>query len=586
LRHFDFIWAIRPAGARRIAASRLSFAARRLACAKFLKETGVLALSSSETLARSDVFRDIPRYVETLVFRESARLGSWGDVMVGWRTISRASQTRRIASGFAVGLGLLCALGAQSSLAETLASAMARAYYSNPDLNQQRAAVRAQDEGVALAKSGCVGGQPGNCATGGYRPTVTASGDVGFQDTRTTIGDNKVFDPAALSGNPTPLPYGYRKPITTRSATNPRAAGVTVTQNLFNGGRTLNSIRQADSRILGARETMRNTEQNVLGDAVTYYMNVLRDTAILSLQRNNVTVLQEQLRQTNDRFKVGEVTRTDVAQAEASLAQGQAAEVQAESNLKTSIANYTQVIGIAPKRLEPAHPPEKWLPKSLNEALDISQAEHPAIQAALHGVDASALQVNIAEAGLYPTANLVGTATVGNESINTPRSRQTIFSVFGNVTVPLYDGGVASASTRQAKELLGQSRLSADLQRDKVRSAVVSFWAQYTNSSAVIRSVQAQVTANEVALNGVREEAKVGQRTTLDVLNAQQALLSSRVNLVSAQRDRVVAGSAVLSAVGRLTADALNLPVERYDPQIHYEQVKDKWFGLRTPDGR
>ncbi len=492
--------------------------------------------------------------------------------MVGSRKIDRGSKIMRSSSYMAVGLGLLCVVFAEPSLAETLASAMARAYYSNPDLNQQRAAVRAQDENVAIKKSG-------------YRPSLAAVADIGFQANRATLGDNQVFDPVPTDPQ-TGHVNGYRPPKVSNSVSQGRDAGLQISQNLFNGGRTMNGVRQADLQVLGARETMRNTEQNVLFDAATYYMNVLRDTAILSLTRNNVTVLQEQLRQTNDRFKVGEVTRTDVAQAEASLALGQAQAVQAESNLKTSIANYRRVIGVEPKRLEPAKPPERFLPKTLNEAIDISQAEHPSIQAALHGVDAAALGVNIAEAGLYPTANLTGSALFSNDPKGLPRSRNTNYTITGNITMPLYDGGVTFASTRQAKEVLGQTRLQADLQRDLVRANAVSSWAQFTNSIAVIQSVQAQVTANEVALNGVREEAKVGQRTTLDVLNAQQTLLTSRVNLVTAQRDRVVFGYAVLSALGRLSADTLALPVERYDPQIHYEQVKDKWFGLRTPDGR
>jgi outer membrane protein len=451
-------------------------------------------------------------------------------------------------------------LGTVPSAAETIFTAMARAYYSNPDLNSQRATVRAQDEGVPKARSG-------------YLPTVTGTASAGFLRSQIHQGDLGFGS-------------GYVLPLTTRPKTNPRIGELAVEENLYNGGRTENGLRQADSLVLGARETMRNTEQNVLSDATTFYMNVLRDTAVLDLDRNNVTVLQEQLRQTNDRFQVGEVTRTDVAQAEASLAQGQALVAQAVATLKTSIANYRQVIGVEPKRLEPARPAEKFLPKSLGEAIDISQVEHPAIQAALHGVDSAALQVKIAEGGLYPVANLIATMDAQNDPSGRPRTHQTDVSVLASVSVPIYDGGLTYATTRQAKEQLGSTRLQADLERDKVRAAVESAWAVFVNSATVIQADQAQVTANEIALNGVREEAKVGQRTTLDVLNAQQALLNSRVALIGAQRDRVVASYSLLSSVGRLSADTLGLPVERYDPQVHYEQVKDKWWGLRTPDGR
>jgi outer membrane protein len=482
-------------------------------------------------------------------------------IMIESRALGRAkshkARSPRRGAMRLIALSLLLPLAAASASAETIFSAMARAYYSNPDLNSQRANVRAQDEGLPKARSG-------------YLPSVTAAGSIGFVDSRISVGS---------------LGTGAM-PLRTRGDTRPRSATLQVSQNLYNGGRTENSVRQADSQVLGARETMRNTEQNILNDAVTFYMNVLRDTAVLDLDRNNVTVLQEQLRQTKDRFQVGEVTRTDVAQAEASLAQGQALVAQATATLKTSISNYRQTIGIDPKRLEPARPAEKFLPKTLNEAVDISQAEHPAIQASLHGVDAASLQVKIAEGGLYPTANLIGSVDALSDPAGKARTHETDLTVLANITVPIYDGGLTYATTRQAKEQLGQTRLQADLQRDRVRSAVESSWAVYVNSAAVIQADQAQVNANEIALNGVREEAKVGQRTTLDVLNAQQALLNSRVALIGAQRDRVVASYSLLSSIGRLSADTLALPVERYDPQVHYEQVKDKWWGLRTPDGR
>ncbi len=482
---------------------------------------------------------------------ESRALGRGKSGRASWRPLCGSSL---------IAISLSLPLAVSPAAAETIFSALARAYYFNPDLNSQRATVRAQDEGIPKAKSG-------------YLPSVTAIGNVGFQHTRESIGD---------SG----FGAGYVPPVHVRANTRPRSAEAQISYNIFNGGRTQNSLRQADSQVLGARETMRNTEQNVLNDAATFYMNVLRDTAVLDLDRNNVTVLQEQLRQTRDRFQVGEVTRTDVAQAEASLAQGQALVAQATATLKTSIANFRQTIGVEPKRLEPAKPAEKFLPRSLNEAIDISLAEHPAIQAALHGVDSASLQVKIAEGGLYPTANLIGAVTAAHDVNPIVHVNQTNVSVLANISVPLYDGGLTYATTRQAKEQLGVTRLQADLQRDRVRAAVEASWAVFVNSAQVIQADQAQVNANEIALNGVREEAKVGQRTTLDVLNAQQALLNSRVALIGAQRDRVVASYSLLSSIGRLSADTLSLAVERYDPQVHYEQVKDKWWGLRTPDGQ
>jgi outer membrane protein len=335
-----------------------------------------------------------------------------------------------------------------------------------------------------------------------------------------------------------------------------------------------------------SRETIRLVEQNILSSAATSYMNVLRDTAILNLRRNNTEVLEQQLRQTRDRFQVGEVTRTDVAQAEASLAQGQADAFTAQSNLQTSIANYRQIVGVEPRNLQPARPLEKLLPRSLDAALSSSLTEHPAIQAALHNVDTAALNVKVIEGQLYPTVGVTGSVSRRYDAINNPDSRTLSASVVGSLSVPIYEGGAVYAGIRQAKELLGQARLQADLQREQIRAQVVSSWGIWLNSRSVIDAAQAQVRAAEIALNGVREEAKVGQRTTLDVLNAQQLLLNARVQLVTAQRDRVVGSYAVLAAIGRLSASRLGLGVVAYDPTVHYDQVKGKWIGTRTPDGR
>ncbi len=448
--------------------------------------------------------------------------------------------------------GALCAPAAK---AETIGGALAKAYFSNPDINQQRAAVRVSDENIPKANAG-------------YLPNVSAETDAALSSLQATGLDSGLPNPY----DQTSLPRGY---------------GVTVTQNVWNGNRTLNSVRQAESGVLGAREQLRNTEQNVLLSAVTYYMDVLRDTAILDLDRNNVEVLQEQLRQTQDRFNVGEVTRTDVAQAEASLAGAQATALTAQSTLQASVANYRQAIGEEPKSLSPVAPVTKPLPKSLPEAVSISQVEHPAIVAMLHGVDAAALAIKISEGALYPTVGLTGQVSKRFDVQGYPNGSQTLTgSLMGQITVPIYDGGATYAATRQAKETLGQQELQTDLQRDKVRAAVVAAWGANQNSLGILRAAKAQVDASEVALAGVREEAKVGQRTTLDVLNAQQTLLNARVQLVTAQHDQVVNSYTLLSAVGRLSIKTLGLAVAEYDPRVHFDQVKNKWIGLRTPDGK
>jgi outer membrane protein len=336
--------------------------------------------------------------------------------------------------------------------------------------------------------------------------------------------------------------------------------------------------------VLAAREQLRNTEQNILLDAVTAYMNVLRDTAILNLRRNNIDVIAEQLRQTRDRFKVGEVTRTDVAQSESRLAFARANAAGAEAQLRSSLADYTKVIGDEPKKLAPVKPLERLLPKSRKTALGIAQGEHPAILGALHGVDSQFLSVRIAEADLFPRLDVeaAATNTMDRSGLNTFANN---VSVSARLTIPIYAGGQDYAQIRQEKERLGESRLQADVSRDRVRAAVAASWGQVEASKLQVKAAQAQVEAAESALSGVREEAKVGQRTTLDVLNAQQELLDARVNLIIAQRDRVLATYNLLSSVGRLNLRVLRIKSPTYRPEVHYEQVKDKWFGLRTPSG-
>jgi outer membrane protein len=444
--------------------------------------------------------------------------------------------------------------------AETMSGALALAYNGNPDLNQQRAGVRASDENIPIA-------------TSAFRPQISATGTYGY---------NYLEERSSSSSGTTGLVPGS----TGRFSTSVGTAGLSISETLFNGGRNVNGVRQAESNLFGARENLRSTEQNTLLNGATAYMNVLRDTAILDLDKNNIIVLEEQLRQTRDRFTVGEVKVTDVAQADASLASGRSTYFTAQANLATSIANYRQIIGVEPTRLAPARSVEALLPRNVGTAIEVALNEHPVIQSTLHAVDAAALQVKLAEGALYPTAGVVATAQENYHYTGLPGTNLFNGSILGQVSVPIYTGGQVDAQVRQAKELLTQTRIQADLQRDSVRALVVSGWGQLEATKASIRSNESAVKAAEVALAGIREEAKVGQRTTFDVLTAQQTLLNARVSLVTAQRDRVVASYSVLSSVGRLSAASLSLNVTQYDPTIHYDAVKDKWIGLRTPDGR
>jgi len=433
--------------------------------------------------------------------------------------------------------------------AETLESALARAYAANPTLNSNRAALRGVDENVAQAKSG-------------YRPTVSGSADIGLARNEGRI-------------------QGFNIDNVTR----PGGASLTVNQTLFNGFQTDNQTRRAESNVLSTRESLRAVEMNTLFSAAQAYMFVLSDTANLELRRNNVEVLEEQLRQTRDRFNVGEVTRTDVAQAEARLAGARSEVSGAEATLRASIGTYRRFIGVEPRQLAPGRPLDRYVPPSLDAAVTIGLREHPQILAAMHAVDVAEASVKVLEGQLYPTAGISGTVQQRFDS-QFPGDRNLNAQIVGRISVPLYEGGLTYSQIRQAKELVGQRRIEVEDVRDQIRSAIVTSWGRLEASKAQVIASQAQVQANEVALNGVREEARVGQRTTLDVLNAQQELLNSRVNLILAQRDRVVNSYGVVQTIGRLTVRFTALPVAAYSPKEHFDQVKDLWFGVRTPDGR
>jgi outer membrane protein len=459
-----------------------------------------------------------------------------------------------------VGLAL-AALAPRQLAAETMQSALAKAYENNPQLNAQRAIVRQNDEGVSQALSG-------------YRPTVSATASVGEQFTNTT----EVLPPI-----PPGLPNGVA--FSVKGYTTPATIGLNGTQTLLNGQRTANTVRKAESQVSAARETMRMMEQSVLLAAATSYMDMSRDTANLEVQQNNIRVLQRTLKDTQNRFSAGQVTNTDVAQAEAQLAAGEANLHSAESTLMTTRANYRRVIGVEPANLAPASAVDRLSPNALNAAINVGQAENPAVTAALYGVDVAQLQVKIAEGALWPTLALQGSVSQQNyPTILQPNLF--LGTVQLNLSVPIYQGGAEYSAIRLDKETVGQQRLNADQLRDQTRANVVQAWGQLEAAKAQIEAAIRQNNAAERALTGVRNEAQAGQRTTLDVLNAEQALVNARVALIVAQHDRVVASYALLSAVGRLTARELRLPVTIYDPSTHYFQVRDAWFGLRTPDGR
>ena len=431
----------------------------------------------------------------------------------------------------------LCAAFERAS-ADTIESALAKAYMNNPDFNAQRAALRATDEGVQRARAGLL-------------PSVSASSSLGRQSS-TYNSSNEVLSPRTL--------------------------GVSVTQSLYNGARVTNQIDQSEKSVLAAREQLRSVEQKVLFGASSGYMAVVRDTAVLKVRQANINVLKEQLRQTEDRFNVGEVTRTDVAQVSAQLAAAEAERSAAQASLASSVASYQQIIGSMPDALADAVPLVNMVPTSLDQALLIGQADHPDIRAARFSVDIAAAGVKIAQGELLPSLSLKGSLTHAND-YKSADDEYNDASIVASLTIPLYEGGEVHARVRQLKETLGQRRLEADSALRAVIAEISSAWSQYITSQARIKAAETQIEAATVALNGTREEAKVGQRTTLDVLIADQTLLGAQVNLVTAQTDRVVASYRVLSSVGKLSANALGLKVKGYDAKVHYDKVKGRLYG-------
>jgi outer membrane protein len=417
-------------------------------------------------------------------------------------------------------------------------------------------------------------------ALSGYRPTLSATALVGEQYTSTLSRSTGALNPA---GPPT-------YPRTTLGVV-ASGAGITASQTLYDGFQTANRVRQAGSNTSAAREALRVAEQTILLNAATAYMDLLRDGALLEVQRRYVEVLRDLLRQTQDRFKVGEVTRTDVAQTEAQLAQGRATVLSAESQYARSRANYRQFIGVEAGVLQPGAPVDRLTPKRLGEAISIARTRHPSVGVAMFGIDVAVLQVKINEGSLYPQARLVG--LVGQNWDPTPPSAVQQFNAFvlTQVTIPIYNAGPTGAtdifsSIRQAEEVIGQKRMDLDAARDQVQASVVTAWGQLEAAKAQILATQAQVASSEIALNGIREEARVGQRTTFDILVAQQNLVNARTALVAAQHDRIVASYTLLAAVGELNLPKLGIHIPLYDPMVHYQQVRDAWVGVRVPDGR
>jgi outer membrane protein len=367
----------------------------------------------------------------------------------------------------------------------------------------------------------------------------------------------------------------------------PWTIGVTVSQTLFNGFRTANSVRVAELQVQSGREALRNVGQGVLLDAVTAYTNVLANQSLVEAQRSNVAFLRETLAITQRRLNAGDVTPTDTAQAEARLNRGLADLNAAEVALAVSQATYAQVIGNAPSALRPAEVVDRYLPRSREDSIAMAIREHPAVMAASFDVDVASTNIRVAEGALLPSASVQGSVSRSRDSDQTLGTFATDqASIVANVTAPIYDGGQAASQTRQAKEVTAQSRLVLDQVRNQARTAAVSAWVANEGAKIAVSASESEVKAATVALQGVQREAAGGQRTTVDVLNSQADLIQAKARLIGALRDRVIASYTLLSATGHLDVKTLNLNTPDYLPEVHYHQVRDAWHGLRTPSGQ
>jgi outer membrane protein len=474
----------------------------------------------------------------------------------------------------AITLALL-ALLPEAAGAQTLQDALTSAYNTNPQLQAERATLRATDENVPQALAN-------------WRPTVSITGSQGIdhnsqhQDcTKLTLGTNPCtgLTSQQLASEPG-LAALANSPNTLNSTANlsPQTEALTISQPIYRGGRTEAQTEQALNLVRSERAHLSSVEESVLLSAVTDYMNVVRDQATLDLNINNEQVLRRQLEAAQDRFRVGEVTRTDVAQAEAAYAAAIAGRQQAAGNLQISRAAYERDIGQAPGKLAPpAGVPE--LPTSRDEATGLAAGANLDVVSAQFAQQSAEDNIRVVRGQLLPTISLNATAQRTSETQGAGKVVDD-FSLVGQLSMPLYEGGAIYSQSRQASQTAAQRRSQVDNARVTAVQQAAQAWEQMVSDRAQITSEQSQIKANEIALDGVQQEASVGSRTVLDILNAEQILFQSRVNLVTSQHDEVVAEFALASALGRLTAKQLNLPVVFYDPQEHFDAVRDKWIGF------
>ncbi|HVC57651.1 MAG TPA: TolC family outer membrane protein [Stellaceae bacterium] len=455
-----------------------------------------------------------------------------------------------------VGVVAALLLAAAPASAQTLTEAFAYAYNNNPQLLAQRAALRATDEGVPQALAN-------------WRPTVNFSGSAAFNRSGEATGS---AIPCGPLGNPTTG--------TCISNFESKSVDLRITQPVYRGGRTEAQTREAINAVQAARAQTIGVETTVFQAVAQAYLDVVRDQTLVEVARNNESVLRKQLEATRDRFRVGEVTRTDVAQAESSLAQATAQRINAEGQLEVSRAEYARAVGHPPGRL--VMPRERpGLPATREEALSLAAHDNPNVIAASFNELAARDNVDVVRGQLLPQISIVGDLNRSSApSVTLRGARIDAASVTAQLTMPLYEGGAVYSQTRQAEQTVGQRRSQVDDARRQAVQSATQAWETLQAARAAIASFGAAVRAAQIALEGTQQEALVGSRTVLDVLIAEQQLFTTQSQLVTAQHDAALQEFVLTAATGRLIAPDLRLPVRLYDMDRHYRQVKDKWLGF------